>query len=138
MKLFFGIATVSVAGVLAGCGHTGALREEASVDLNCPESRIRIVGHGRDKEAIGCDQRAYYHWTGRTWVREGQPAPQGVYVQNGGPPPVNQAQPAPNGPQPIRVQPQPQPAAQPTGTPSMPPPGPQAPLPPAKPPGQSL
>jgi hypothetical protein len=121
-KSFALLALASLAGIAAtGCGHTGALREEASVDLNCPEHRIHIVGGGRTKDVEGCGQRATYHWTGRTWTREGQP--QGA-PQQGGPPRVTPAQPAPAGPQPVR----PPPAS-----------GPNAPLPPAQPPpGKSL
>lgn len=127
-SILFAAVLLVVAPALAGCGHTGALREEASMDLNCPESRIRIINSGRTRDVEGCGQSATYRWSGRTWVREGQPQG-GNAPAVGGPPPVNPAQPAPKGPQPVRVQP-----AQPAQ-----PSGPNAPLPPSQPPpGQSL
>lgn len=136
-----GLAAASL--LASGCGHTGALREEASIDFNCPESRIHIHGGGRTKDVEGCGQRGVYRWTGRNWVREdrGQQQPvtnAGPQPVRTGPPPVTPAQPAqpgqPSGPQPIRTQP---PAAQPPASPTG---GPQAPLPPSQPPpgGQSL
>jgi len=131
--ILFALGLLVAAPAFAGCGHTGALREEASMDLNCPESRIRIMNSGRTRDVEGCGQSATYRWSGRTWVREGQPqggnGPVVVGPPVGGPPPVNPAQPAPKGPQPVRVQP-----AQPAQ-----PSGPNAPLPPSQPPpGQSL
>ena len=128
VRLVLTLATITVAGVLTGCGHLGALREEASADFNCPEHQIHIMGHGRERTAEGCGQSGGYRWTGRSWVRDGVGTLPGSAVTNG-PPPVNAAQPAPKGPQPVKVQP-PQPAA---------PTGPNAPLPPSQPPpGQSL
>lgn len=123
MRTLLALATISVAGLLAGCGHLGALRETAAEDFHCPEHQIEIFGHGRERTAEGCGQSGGYRWTGRSWVRDGAGTRPG---SANGPPPVNPAQPAPKGPQPVKVQP-----AQPSG--------PNAPLPPSQPPpGQSL
>jgi len=126
-----GVAFVSAASLFAsGCGHTGALREAASEDFNCPERDLHIRGGGRTKDVEGCGQRATYRWTGRTWARESG-ASMSAPATVGGPPPVTPARPA--GPQPIRSQPTP---SAPPSTPSTPSTtqGPQAPLPPSQPP----
>jgi len=166
VKVLGALTSLCVLGVpaalLMGCSHIGALREAASGDLNCPESRIHIHGAGKSRDVEGCGQRAVYHWTGRDWIRDGQAQQTGSYVpyqQPQQPPPVQRAQPVSNGPQPVRVAPAPaaapsgpQPVRTPASPAAPPPPAPatpaapsqpslNAPLPPSQPPpgnGQSL
>jgi hypothetical protein len=124
LPLLAALTAVASLGAVVGCGHSGArLRDAASADLNCPPSRLHILGASRVKDVNGCGHSATYKYEDEEWImtiRDGQPVSTVAAPLRGAPPPVTPAQP---------VQPTGQPAS---GTPSMPP---SSPPPPA---GRSL
>ncbi len=115
----------SLGVVASGCGRGGALKEAASIDMNCPKNRVRVVGAGKTRDVEACGQRAVYHYEDGDWrmiSRSGpaqatQPVPQPVS-------PTNR-----QGPAPIVAPAQPAPTTTVTGTPSMPPSSPPPPAP---------
>ena len=62
LGLFFVVSTF-------GCTHTGALREQASQDFNCPVSEVRIASGGSSRHVDVCGKQVVYHWTGQGWVQ---------------------------------------------------------------------
>jgi hypothetical protein len=121
VRLVSSIAVSALAVTPVGCAHVGQLKEAASADLKCPQSRVVVLNSGRTRDVEACGQRATYHYEDGDWrmvARSGLvPVP--------GPQPVARFSPPPSS----AASPQPAPVMSPTGTPSQPPPS--SPPPPA-------